>query len=321
MADSSTPDSVFTGLSYRGVVGLCTLLVATAYRTRSHVSRLYREAYKGFEQALSFCAYFGLVRQREAQILPTHNSPSRTREVLEPASLLSIMTSQSNPYELELCAYLGNFALAGDRALYAAPAPRVSSESPARNFLMEMGVVRFDPRLAGHVVTEEYLWLIAHAHARSSRFSPRSLEAQRRCRQTLGDAAEREVLDFERQRLGASLNAHVVHVAATNVAAGYDIRSVTAISDSVTTPRFIEVKAVSSVDFAFFWSRREMEVAKLLRDRYFLYLLPVAVSGFDLESLQLIQDPVRNVLEPGSSWQVSNDGVHCTQQARDTQPN
>ena len=38
---------------------------------------------------------------------------------------------------------------------------------------------------------------------------------------------------------------------------------------------YIEVKAVSPNTFTFYWSQREVDVAKVLGQHYYLYLLPV----------------------------------------------
>ena len=87
-------------------------------------------------------------------------------------------------------------------------------------------------------------------------------------------------------------------MALRNVAAGYDIRSLTVSNDSETVPRFIEVKAVSPVSMCFHWTRNEVAVACTLRDFYFLYLLPVTGSGgFDVANLRIICDPHKRVLD------------------------
>ena len=68
--------------------------------------------------------------------------------------------------------------------------------------------------------------------------------------------------------------------------------------------KFIEVKAVSPKDSRFHWSRNEMEWAERLGPQYYLYLVPVeAKSTFNLQSLEVIQNPYQYFFNPSNPWQ------------------
>jgi len=72
----------------------------------------------------------------------------------------------------------------------------------------------------------------------------------------------------------------------------------------------IEVKAVSVEDYKFFWSRNEIEVAKIFGEKYFLYLLPViSKNTFEMEKLKIIRNPFKNVYTNQLEWQKEEESV------------
>jgi hypothetical protein len=66
--------------------------------------------------------------------------------------------------------------------------------------------------------------------------------------------------------------------------------------------RLIEVKAVSPIDFKFYWSRNEIETARVHGPNYFLYLVPVFKNGFDMQKLKIIQNPFKRVYLDNKLW-------------------
>jgi hypothetical protein len=83
----------------------------------------------------------------------------------------------------------------------------------------------------------------------------------------------------------------------------YDILSFTK-SASIFgfSDRLIEVKAVSGIDFKFYWSRNEVEAAKIHGPKYFLYLVPVSQKGFDMKNVKMIQNPFKAVYLCDAMW-------------------
>jgi len=177
---------------------------------------------------------------------------------------------------------------------------------------MELGVVSYRTKQSEYVVSDRYLWAYVAARDLAGKMSPRALARKLRQRSELGDGAENAVLEHERKRVGLELACDVKHVAPTHPAAGYDIRSVTVDESSACEPRYIEVKAVSNDTPCFFWSRNEVEVAKVLGRFYYLYLVPVRGQGdFDLRRMRVISDPHSRVLGSDSEWVVECDGLKC----------
>ena len=91
----------------------------------------------------------------------------------------------------------------------------------------------------------------------------------------IGEQAEQFVKDYEKRRISnETLKKQIKIISDIDVCAGYDIVSFNS-DDSVEYDRFIEVKAVS-VDFQFFWSTGEIEVARIKNQEYFLYLVEMS---------------------------------------------
>lgn len=121
----------------------------------------------------------------------------------------------------------------------------------------------------------------------------KSLEQQH----AYGEEAEKYVLNFENQRLGNKQN--IDWVAEYWANAGYDIASYDSI-ESEKQNRFIEVKSYSGSP-NFFWSRNEIEVARLKKEKYFLYLVDRNKKGFKNYMPMIIQNPYQSVLK-NNTW-------------------
>jgi len=114
----------------------------------------------------------------------------------------------------------------------------------------------------------------------------RTLEDQAK----LGEAAEIFVMEYEAKRLNWRLPKRISEI---DVSAGYDIMSYESCA-STTFDRFIEVKAVGE-SRSFHWSSNEIEKAKLLGERYYLYLV-----NMRKREPTIIQNPIE--LTNSSDW-------------------
>ena len=87
-----------------------------------------------------------------------------------------------------------------------------------------------------------------------------------------GEEAEEFVLSFEKERLkGHSNHDKIEKISDYYSNAGYDVISFDSL-ESEGLNRHIEVKSFSGKE-TFFWSRNEMDVARIKRDEYYLYLV------------------------------------------------
>jgi hypothetical protein len=106
-------------------------------------------------------------------------------------------------------------------------------------------------------------------------------------------AAEEFIVKYERRRLKAAhrndLCNLVERVSATNVDAGYDIRSFETNGDL----RYIEVKSSTNSHVSFYWSSIERNFALAHRDSYWIYFVPRSQELPKLKyEITLIKDPV-----------------------------
>jgi hypothetical protein len=121
----------------------------------------------------------------------------------------------------------------------------------------------------------------------------------------LGFKAELAILHQERRLLKKlpALQGRIRHMSLENVRAGYDILSFEQRSGEEWREKYIEVKAVSPIDWRFYWSRNEMAKAKELKDAYYLCLVPVSgLNDFNLSEIKLISDPYKNIFQNREHW-------------------
>ncbi len=130
-------------------------------------------------------------------------------------------------------------------------------------------------------------------------------------RDQLGRKAELEIILYEKDRLRLSpvQLTEIEHIAEKDIGAGFDIRSFEEQLDDLgkPIPRYIEVKAVSALDYRFHWSKNEMEMAKKYSSRYFLYLVPVKSSEeFYIDLMKPIRDPINHLFK-SQEWECRED--------------
>lgn len=130
-------------------------------------------------------------------------------------------------------------------------------------------------------------------------------------REALGDIGEQLALTYECRRLldaGYLVEAHCIRrISKHRVNAGYDIESFDGRSPTGKFDRFIEVKASQSKDVRFYWSENEMQVARRLGSRYWIYYFGGVdrMSGTTALEPILYQDPLRHIMGDAMLTKVS----------------
>jgi hypothetical protein len=130
----------------------------------------------------------------------------------------------------------------------------------------------------------------------------------------LGNTAETLVLAFEKKRLdqlGCLVESKCVKpVGKLKTNAGYDIESFNGKSKGMLFDRFIEVKGSGAPKLRFVWSQNEIEVAKKLRERYWIYYQGGIdkKTGVSKYNPIMIQDPYTN-LEKDDRFQQTANGI------------
>jgi hypothetical protein len=133
------------------------------------------------------------------------------------------------------------------------------------------------------------------------RLSPEQLVRLQEAQARQGADAEEYVLGFERKRLCGHAQVQLVHrISLTNTAAGYDIESFEGLK-SFLPDRFIEVKSYRGTEH-FFLSLGELEAARELGDRYYVYLIDMEKCDSQEYFPQIIRNPAVGLFDNSSDW-------------------
>ncbi|MDB5171087.1 MAG: hypothetical protein JWO35_781 [Candidatus Saccharibacteria bacterium] len=120
-------------------------------------------------------------------------------------------------------------------------------------------------------------------------------------KQVYGDEAEKFVLGYEKIRLAEHPNLDKIEIISEyDVSAGYDLVSFCE-NDSTEIDRFVEVKSFSGSPY-FYWSRNEVDTARIRRDTYYLYLVDRDKLNDEDYIPLIIQDPYVNILDKPEEW-------------------
>ncbi len=178
--------------------------------------------------------------------------------------------------------------------------------SGLRNLLIQLEFIYLSPQKYKYYIYDDKV-SIFNKFNDSKKLSQKELEQLLQKKDALGKAAEIEIINYEKMRLSQypELARKVKRISTKDVNAGYDIKSfsITNVNSGRAIPRFIEVKAVSPIDYKFFWSRNEWEKAKEVNKQYYLYLLPVLSKfNFNIEGLKIINEPYSKIYRGKGKW-------------------
>ena len=129
-------------------------------------------------------------------------------------------------------------------------------------------------------------------------------------KETVGKEAEVFVLEYETKRLKDHPDIDSIGIISDSYSnAGYDIESFNE-KTSIMHDRFIEVKSYNG-NVSFYWSRNEVEVAKQLKGKYFLYLADrTRISKNEYKPL-IFQNPYRKIFE-SELWREETENWKIT---------
>lgn len=292
---------------------LSILSEATIYRIAFIESR-YQERLPNFSETVQFLSDIGWACQDQDELTLSETSMQFAREFTIPRDiadkLLETMTTIETEYSDLLSRYLSRFNIVGDEVESRPGTIRRLQESATRNFLMELGVVSYDGQHDRFVLDQNYGHLYVWAKNVTGPKTKRTLETRAQRREQFGRSAEDAIFEYEKIRVGEQLANKVKHISKTLPFASYDIKSFTVDAGAIAD-RFIEVKAVSSHSYEFFWTQIELQAARLLRDKYYLYLLPSDGTGFDFSALLVLENAYETVYENKNTWTLEENVVLC----------
>lgn len=143
-------------------------------------------------------------------------------------------------------------------------------------------------------------------------FGEKRLAALQAAQTAAGRQAEEWVTAYERNRVARHVfKESIRRISEADVTAGFDILSFDS-HQSLVHDRFIEVKSFRDEPH-FHWSKGEMETAKELRGRYWLYLVDRACMSDPGYEPDMIADPAAFFLErKPDGWSVAEEGFLFT---------
>ncbi len=120
-------------------------------------------------------------------------------------------------------------------------------------------------------------------------------------KQIYGEEAEIFVLAYEKARLAEHPNLEKIEIISEyDVSAGYDLVSFCGV-DSSEIDRFVEVKSFTGSPY-FYWSRNEIDTARIRRESYYLYLVDREKMNEEGYAPIIVKDPFVNILGKPDDW-------------------
>lgn len=293
---------------------LCNTLADTDVRNVSNIKRKYLENALAFDETLSLLEDLKIVKNNSDEIVPsktfslTHDSSDEFKK-----KFLPVLFSANGDISEELRNFLLNFQTENDKTFFKATELQKIKFSDTRNLLLELEFISTGADNATYFVNPEFADLFVKQFSKR-KLSPETLKKKQAENESIGLTAERAVIDYEVKRLTdiSVLPSEIEHTSQENVLAGYDIKSFENYLDnnSKHIDRFIEVKAVSVDDYKFYWSRNEMEIAKVFGEKYYLYLLPVISNNtFDFDKMIIKRNPFKSIYSNEQEWRKEEESI------------
>jgi len=310
--------SDFEEINYSQLKSLVITLYALQERTLERIESSYNRVSLKFSQTFAFATKIDLLHsEREVvsinpKLISTIKNDKISNTQLKPV-FCDLLLNTRGCYYQETQEYLTHFRKAGMKYEFVPLNENRSEYKGIRNLFIEIGIVKYDSKLAKYYLAQRYLNLTQELINRR-KLTPEKLKIEHEKKEELGYRAELAIIEYEKKRLldNKGLAAQIDHIAKYDVEAGFDILSydIQKKSDQIEN-RYIEVKAISSVKTEFYWSINEIETAKKYRSQYYLYLLTVINDNiFDIDKLVIIRDPFMEVFSNEGKWVIDANSYH-----------
>lgn len=290
---------LFQNIYYENLLNLYSLAKLNASNL-DVVKKTYSRNNKYFQENLNFLINIKLFEINKNQIRIAQNKSKEFKEL--------ILSSIFNHPDYALCikSYLLNFQKQVEEEYTFKPDYYYNNlTSHLRNFLITTKYIK--NKNGNYIILDEDLL----KRFKKKQFSPHQLKKILVEKELIGLAAEQVVYNYEKNRIKKFGNNLIVdHTSLKDVSAGYDIQSYEG-KDKI----FIEVKAVSLSNYKFHLSVLEYQTAINLKEKYYIYLLPVDHSkpdNFNIDNLLRINNLNKNIFDNKVSWKMENDGYIIT---------
>jgi len=303
----------FDKISVNQILVFSQVVSESSLLEKDFIEKQYLRGASNFDQTVEFLHGLNLIEISDNQIifkpkyrefLKSLGESQKPREEIKKFIINCFVISKTS-FSKYLNEFLSKFHLTNQQYEFTPSVFERLRYSGLRNFLIDLEFIYLDSDGGKYIAVGDYLSVFAELK-KTYRLSPSKFQKIRRENEEIGKAAELKIIEYEKKRLleFPYLVKQIEHIAKYDVNAGYDIKSYEAPAQKdCYIPRYIEVKAVSIIDYQFYWSRNEVEKSEVLRQNYYLYLLPVKdKNDFDIDNLKIINDPYVNVLNNKDKW-------------------
>jgi len=185
-----------------------------------------------------------------------------------------------------------------------------------RNLLLSFGFLQLHPNpyIHKYTINSCYKHLFNKLLVKGTRHHNMSMDELKKIlnhNEILGREAEKYVLDVEKTRLIAHpALGNIKIISDYDVSAGYDIISYET-SISKGHDKFIEVKSYAD-EPNFHWSRKEIDVARIKKEQYYLYLVDRNQINNKLYAPLIIKNPYLHIIQNPVNWNSRIEEYYIT---------
>jgi hypothetical protein len=295
---------------------LCKIIAESGLRNEDYIRSKYLDSALCFDETLTFLEQIKIIHNNTEGLIFDENFDFANSIEDFKIKLLEKLFYAKGAVSNQLADFLLNFKIESEGIIFnASPIDKIKY-SDTRNILLELEYISVKSDNSCYAINSKFNDLFFKKIDHDG-ISLEAFKKNQCAKDELGLAAERAIIDFEIKRFtNISIKPdEIEHTSQKNVNAGYDIKSFeNYLDDSLNRiERYIEVKAVSVLNFKFYWSRNEIAKSKIFGARYFLYLLPVKVNNtFDFDNLLIINNPFKNVYSNRKEWEKDEEIICMT---------
>jgi len=303
----------FEDINFKEIRSLIEIIITLKKKNYEYISDRYKLIGSNFNKNSKLLIDLGLIKLQNNTITTSNllrgislDSKYKNKEIKK-IILESLLKKNSG----EVSNFLNKFKPSKNVFIYKPYTRKRLKETGIRNFLIELGLVKYKINEDYYSINNEYISIYSDFIKQRS-LTPEAFHQIETKRKEIGDLAELEILKYEIERLKdfPDIAEKIEHTATEDVGAGYDIKSFEIPDDNFSKKeiRYIEVKAVSILDYKFNWSKNEIQQSRIYKNHYYLYLLPVITSKiFDLENLIIIKNPYTKIFNK-NDWEYEENG-------------
>jgi len=305
--------SIFDKTTLKQLTALLEITVSTKEKEYDFIQQKFQTYTENWSETYEFLKKIGLINQIDSLIEldaglenlfnDVHSNDSAIKQLI-----LKRILSRTVLFSEEIFEYLEKFTFQSNEFEYAPNTKERIQFSGVRNLLMELEFILHDRYHQAYRIAKSMIPAFLD-YIEQGKQTIQMFKSLQRDKERIGLEAEEVVMTFERERLAKIplLLDKLEHTARKIVNAGFDIKSWEIPDVGKTSepmiPRYIEVKAVSDVDFRFYWSRNEIEKARILGNLYHLYLVPIGSNNdINLRDMLIIRNPYSDVYRNGNQW-------------------